>query len=155
MDGTIFPWAQILAYLVHKTRRFQLHLGFGHFDWWWPCLFVFFYPRPVLAFGYCRCLRVSVNHELVCAITRHKFELESPNLDQKNAKYFAQGPYCFGDWLGLTFQVKFYFIEKLCLFVSLLHLWNICETCLSNCSTSHMAPHIFSDNYLPTDRVTG
>ena len=51
---------------------------------------------------------------------------------QKNAKYFAQGPYCFWDWLGLTFQVKFYFIEKLCLFASLLHLWHICETCLSN-----------------------
>ena len=44
----------------------------------------------------------------------------------KNAKYFAQGPYCFWDWLGLTFQVKFYFIEKSCLFASLLHLWNIC-----------------------------
>ena len=54
---------------------------------WW----VNFYPRPVLAFGYCRCLRLSVcvcvrpcvNHELVRAITCHPFKLESPNLDHK------------------------------------------------------------------------
>ena len=50
-----------------------------------------FYPRPVLAFGYCRCLRVcvcvyvclSVNHQLVRAITHQPFKLESPNLDQR------------------------------------------------------------------------
>ena len=72
----------------------------------------------------------------------------------KNAKYFAQGPCWFWDWLGLTFQVKFYFNEKFRLFASLLHLWNICETCLCNCSTSHMVPHTLSDYYMPTDRVT-
>ena len=49
----------------------------------------YFYPRPVLAFGYCRCLRVcvcvclSVNHELVRTITRQPFQLGSPNLDQR------------------------------------------------------------------------
>ena len=48
-----------------------------------------FYPRPVLAFGYCRCLRVcvcvclSVNHQLVRAVTHQPFKLESPNLDQR------------------------------------------------------------------------
>ena len=50
-----------------------------------------FYPRPVLAFGYCRCLRLSVcpsvrvcgNHLLVRAITRHPFKLGSPNLDHR------------------------------------------------------------------------
>ena len=48
-----------------------------------------FYPRPVLAFGYCRCLRVcvcvclSVNHQLVRAVTRQPFKLEPPNLDQR------------------------------------------------------------------------
>ena len=50
-----------------------------------------FYPRPVLAFGYCRCLRlcvclcvcVCVNHLLVRAITRDSFKLGSPNLNQR------------------------------------------------------------------------
>ena len=32
-------------------------------------------------------------------------------------------------WLSVTFHVKFNFILKFCLFVSLLRLWNICETC--------------------------
>ena len=45
-----------------------------------------FYPRPVLAFGYCRWLRLSVcvcgKHLLVRAITCHAFKLESPNLEQ-------------------------------------------------------------------------
>ena len=47
-----------------------------------------FYPRPVLAFGYCRWLRLSVcvcgKHLLVRAITCHAFKLESPNLDHKS-----------------------------------------------------------------------
>ena len=55
------------------------------------CLYKFeysFYPRPVLAFGYCRWLRLSVcvcgKHLLVRAITCHAFKLESPNLDNKS-----------------------------------------------------------------------
>ena len=49
----------------------------------------FYYPRPVLAFGYCRCLHlsmcpcVSINHLLVCEITRDSFKLGSPNLEQR------------------------------------------------------------------------
>ena len=100
------------------------------------------------------CVRVSVNHEFVWAITRHKFKLESPNLDKIMHNILLKVPILFWDWLGLTFQVKFYFIENFCLFASLLHLWNICETCRSSCSTSHMAPHTLSDYYMPTDRVT-
>ena len=56
-----------------------------------------FYPRPVMAFGYCRCLRlsvcvcacvcvyvfVSVNHQFVRTITCHPLKLQSPNLDLK------------------------------------------------------------------------
>ena len=50
-----------------------------------------FYPRPVLAFEYCRCLRLSVcvsvrvcgKHLLVRAITHHPFKLGSPNLDHR------------------------------------------------------------------------
>ena len=56
------------------------------------CLnFNHFYPRPVLAFGYCHCLRLCVcvsvclcvNQLLVRAITRDPFKLGSPNLDQR------------------------------------------------------------------------
>ena len=48
------------------------------------------YPRPVLAFWYCRlrlsvCMSVCVciNHVLVRAITHHRFKLGSPNLDHR------------------------------------------------------------------------
>ena len=110
-----------------------------------------FWPLGIVVACVCPCVRQSWaclcdnSSQLPAWITK---------FGPKNAKYFAQGPYCFWDWLGLTFMVKFYFIEKFCLFASLLHLWNICETCLSNCSTSHMAPHTLSDYYMPTDRVT-
>ena len=45
-----------------------------------------FYPRPVLASGYCRCLClcVCINHLLVRTITRHLFKLGSPNLVQRS-----------------------------------------------------------------------
>ena len=48
-----------------------------------------FYPRPVLAFGYCHCLClwvcvcVCINQELVHTITQCPFKLGSPNLDQR------------------------------------------------------------------------
>ena len=50
----------------------------------------FYYPRPVLAFGYCRWLPLSVcvsvcgNTLLVRTITCHPLKLESPNSDQKS-----------------------------------------------------------------------
>ena len=64
---------------------------------WLYCVF-FFYPRPVLAFGYCRWLRLSVcpsvrvcgNYLLVRAITHHPFKLGPPNSDQR----------CWIPWLG-------------------------------------------------------
>ena len=50
----------------------------------------FYYPRPVLAFGYFHCLCLSVCPcvcvSITCfvrAITRHPFTLGSPNLDQR------------------------------------------------------------------------
>ena len=55
--------------------------------WWgWVlCLLWVFYPRPVLAFGYCHRLRlcVCINHLLVRTITQ-PFTLESPNLDARH-----------------------------------------------------------------------
>ena len=59
-----------------------------------------FYPRPVLAFGYCRCLRVcvclSVNHQLVRAVTHQPFKLESPNLDQRCKRPWLRSLLFFG-----------------------------------------------------------
>ena len=63
-----------------------------------------FYPRPVMALGYCRCLRLSVcvsvcvcgNHELFRAITHHPFKLESPNLDQKIQNILLKIPIVLG-----------------------------------------------------------
>ena len=59
----------------------------------WCLPYLCFYPRPVMAFRYCRCLRlsvcvcvcvcVSVNHQFVRTITCHPLKLQSPNLDQK------------------------------------------------------------------------
>ena len=50
------------------------------------CRQVRFYPRPVLASGYCHrlCLCVCINHLLVRTITRHPFKLGSPNLVQRS-----------------------------------------------------------------------
>ena len=67
------------------------HLGFNSLHFILALIACGFYPRPVLAFGYCRCLPLSVcvcvrpcvNHELVRVITHHLFQLGSPNLDQR------------------------------------------------------------------------
>ena len=76
-----------------------------------------FYPRPVLAFGYCRCLRLSVcpsvrpcvNHEFVRAITHHPFKLGSPNLDHRCKRPWLRSLL----FLGVTFKVKFNFKVKI------------------------------------------
>ena len=44
--------------LIDCTWLCYILFGFGQFCLIWFILF--FYPRPVLAFGYCRCLRLSV-----------------------------------------------------------------------------------------------
>ena len=78
----------------------QIVLSGTHDIWdsaWSCCETIVFYPRPVLAFGYCHRLRLCVcvsvcvcvcvspcvNHLLVRAITRDPFKLGSPNLDQR------------------------------------------------------------------------
>ena len=80
------------------------------------------YPRPVLAFRYCRCLRLSVcvcvlpcvNHELVRAITHHPFQLGSPNLDHRFKRPWLRPLlFFFLEWLTLTFKVKFNFKVKI------------------------------------------
>ena len=77
MQTRLTPWLP-MPYLnwTASMLRNKFLAKFKHFH---------FYPRPVLAFGYCRCLRVcvSVNHEFVRAITHQPFKLGSPNLDQR------------------------------------------------------------------------
>ena len=63
-----------------------------------------FYPRPILAFGYCCCLRVcvcvcvrvSVNHELVRAVIHQPFKLGSTNLDHKCKRPWLRSLLFFG-----------------------------------------------------------
>ena len=62
-----------------------------------------FYPRPVLAFGYCHrlrlwvCVCVCINHELVRTITHRPFKLGSPNLDQRCKNTLVWVPIVLGD----------------------------------------------------------
>ena len=59
----------------------------------------------------------------------------------KKAKHFAWGPYCFWGWLTLTFQVKFNFISKSCLFVLLLR----CEIFVRHAKMESVEPfHILN-----------
>ena len=58
-----------------------------------------FYPRTVLAFGYCRCLRLSVSPlvtKFVRAITHYPFKLGSPNLDQNCKRPWLRSLLCCG-----------------------------------------------------------
>ena len=84
------PWSPFHSYFFkHNSNSIQK---------FWCCNLIAghqittnFYPRPVLAFGYCHRLRVWVfgsvcvcnNHELVHMITHRLFKLGSPNLDQR------------------------------------------------------------------------
>ena len=79
-----------------------------------------FYPRPVLALGYYRCLRPSVRPSVrrlsvrpsvtkfVRAITHYPFKLGSPNFDHRCKRPWWRSP-LFWDWLNLTCKVKFNF----------------------------------------------
>ena len=87
----------LITHLAAHMRILDSSLDFSLDDWnpdvsvSHDAYVIPFYPRPVLAFGYCRCLRVcvcvcvclSVNHQLVRAVTHQPFKLESPNLDQR------------------------------------------------------------------------
>ena len=81
-----------------------------------------YYPRPVLAFGYCHCLRLSVRPsatKFVRAITDHPFKLESPTLDHR-CKRPQLRSLMFWGWLTLTFKVKFNFKVEI---YPILSLW--------------------------------
>ena len=74
----------------------------------------FFNPRPALAFGYSRCLRLAVRPSVtkfVRAITDHPFKLGSPNLDHRCKRPWLRSVLFWG-WLTLTFKVKCNFKSK-------------------------------------------
>ena len=80
-----------------------------------------FNPRPVLAFGYCRYLRlfvcvsvcVCINHVLVRVITHHLFKLGSPNLDHWCKRPWLRSLLFWGR-LTMTFKVKLNSKVKIC-----------------------------------------
>ena len=86
------------------------------------------------SFGYCHCLcvSVSVNHELVCAITRHKIELESPNLDQKMQNILLVAPAVFAtDWAwpsrsNFTLLKNSVYLHRFCIFE--IFVRHVCQT---------------------------
>ena len=63
----------------------------------------------------CLCVSLCVNLFFVRTITQDPFKLWSPNLAHM--------------WKRPWFRSLLLITSKSCLFVSLLHLWNICETC--------------------------
>ena len=91
--------------------------------WWgpndakWDLKWVFsFHPRPVLAFGYHRCLRLCVcqsvslcvNHLLVRAITRDQFKLGSPNLKHWCKRPWLRSLLFLGGVIDLYLQGQIY-----------------------------------------------
>ena len=102
---------------------------------WWTELVIRFLPEAsfglrVLSLPGCVC--VSVNHELVCAITRHKFELESPNLDQK-CKIFWLRSLLFLGLIGLDlpcqnllYWKKYVYLHQFCIFE--IFVRHVCRT---------------------------
>ena len=84
---------------------------------------IHYYPRTALAFGYYRCLRLSVRPSVrqsvrpsitkfVRAITHYPFKLGSPNLKHRGNRPWLRSLLFWG-WLTLTFKVKFNFKVKI------------------------------------------
>ena len=99
----LFPW-HCYQYAM------QLNTKYTSF---WDIMCNNFYPRPVLAYGYCRCLRPSVRQSVrpsvtkfVRAITQHQFKLGLPNLDHRCKRPWLRSLLFWGV-LTLTFKVKF------------------------------------------------
>ena len=113
-----------------------------------------------LPLKYCRFLRLSVCVSVcVCGnIWAFPHANSSPvqarikQLGPKYAKHFASGPFCFGGWLNLIFQVKFKFISKSCLFASLSSLKFLWD--LQIRMKTELVPHlIWLRTYIFANRV--
>ena len=68
------------------------------------------------------CVHVSVNHELVCVITRHNFQLESSNSVKKMQNILLKDPIVFGtDWAwpsrtNFTLLKNSVYLHRFCIF---------------------------------------
>ena len=117
------PYCRTIFFQVTLPTYCAIHLTNNGLEFW--NLYCRLYPRPVLAFGCCLCLRLSVClcvrpsvRPSVCAvstclsaITHHPFTLRSPNLDHM-CKIPWLRSLLFWGWLTLTFKVKFNFKAK-------------------------------------------
>ena len=91
------------------------------------CLYVRHTFLPEASFGLRvlslpACVRVSVNHELISAITRHNFQLKSPNWDQKMQNILLKVPIVLGtDWAwpsrsNFTLLKNYVYLHRFCIF---------------------------------------
>ena len=107
-----------------------------------------FYPRPVLAFGYCHRLGVCVcvSPFFVRAITHPTFQLESSNLDQQIQQILLKCPIVFGvDWpwpsrSNLTSFQNSVYLHRFCVLKYLCDLHK--NGSFLNCCPAQMIPHI-------------
>ena len=74
-----------------------------------------FHPRPVLAFGYYHCLRLSVCPSVrqSWACLRYNSSPVQDRITKFGVKDLASDPYCFKGWMTLTFKVKFNLSQNL------------------------------------------
>ena len=102
-----FIWKIICIYMLNISIDLRFKFLKLKIPYMTLCRYCF-YPRPVLAFGYCRCLRLSVSPSVtkfICAITHYPLKLGSPNLDQRCKRPWLRS-LCFVGRLTLTFKVK-------------------------------------------------
>ena len=106
--------------LVRTITRHPFKLRSPNLDWRcktpWLRSLLFFYPRPVLAFGYCRCLRLcvcvclSVCQSLACPRDNSgPDQARIAKFGPKMQKTLVKVPIVLGGQLTLTFKVKFNF----------------------------------------------
>ena len=121
-----------------------------------------FYPRPFWPTGIviaCVCMCVCLYVSTLASPDDNSSHVPARItwFGQKDAKYLALGPYCFGGLIELDrpCQIELLFkILFICItFASLKYLWDVQKWCLLNCSTPHMVPHTFWFLYMHTDRV--
>ena len=73
--GTNVTYDWKICHVFKISQNSEILNWFDVLSMWWECfkliphLSFYYYPRPVLAFGYCRCLRLSVCVSVCASIT--------------------------------------------------------------------------------------